>query len=356
MLVRLRKIIVEYFLRDSICRTACDEFEDQYQTIRNKKGYLISGLWFVFQIFCLIPSSLKDTIYWSSAMFKNYLKIAARNFIKNKLYSFINVFGLAIGITFSILVFLFVKNEYSFDRFHPRFEKIFRILNQSTNGNKSETGAFTPMRLAEDLTGLYPEVEEAIRISKTRTIVSSHQAAFREQLFFLEKNFFNVFAFPILQGNRTTPLADINSVVITKKVAEKYFGDENPIGKSLKVEFYNVTQDFKVTAVIDNKSSQSSLVFDLAVSFDFYKARYGGKFMMTNYNASGGETFVLLKHNVRSENFNKKLAQIGTHINLGLRQGRTRKFHLQPLKEIHFNGSQYFTLTKVSQPLYSYIL
>ena len=121
-------------------------------------------------------------------MFKKYLKTALRNIAKNKIISFINIFGLSIGITFSILVFLFVKNEYSFDKFHPQFENIYRVLNHSTDGDRQDIGAFTPMRLADDFKILYPEIESSLRISHTRTIVRSQQAAFSEQLFFIEQN------------------------------------------------------------------------------------------------------------------------------------------------------------------------
>jgi putative ABC transport system permease protein len=332
------------------------DLEEVYLAISKEKGLAKARLWYRFQVLRAMPACLENFFYWRKEMFKSYLKTTMRNLAKNKITSFINIFGLSIGITFAILVFLFVKNEYSFDRFHPRHKNIYRILNESTEGDTKEIGAFTPMRLAEDFKNLYPEIERVIRICNTRAIVRSHQSSFREQLFFLEKGFFKVFVLPILKGNRSTPLNDMHSIVITKKAAQKYFGEENPIGKLLNVTFYKMQQDFRVTAVIDNRSSQSSLVFDLAIPFEFYKSRYGGKFMMTNYNASGGETYILLKKDVDPKAFNKKLAQFGSHVNLGQRKGQTRKFFLQPLKEIHFNGAQYYTLTEVSAPIYSYIL
>ena len=172
--------------------------------------------------------------------------------------SFINIFGLSIGIAFSILVFLFVKNEYSFDRFHKDSNRIYRIMNESIYTNRYYLGTFTPMRLADDLYNLYPEIEKVVRIARTETVVRDNNHSFREEVFFIEKDFLSVFSFPILKGSRKNPIKDMHSIIISKEMAKKYFRDKNPIGKRLNVEFYWGKRDFLVTAVFEKKANISS--------------------------------------------------------------------------------------------------
>ncbi|MCP5107549.1 MAG: FtsX-like permease family protein [bacterium] len=289
-------------------------------------------------------------------MIFNYIKIAWRNILKHKTISMINIFSLSLGIAFAIVVFLFVKYEYSFDRFHRHSESIYRVMNKSTNPKGRRIGAYVPMRLADDLKELYPEIEHAVRVTNTSVIVKSDKDPFLETLGLVEENFFNVFSFPILKGNKNNPLEDIHNVVISKKMAGKYFPGKDPVGRQLEITSRGNKMVFLVSAVFDNRKNESSLVFDFLAPFTIYKERYKGKFMMTSYQANGGETYVQLGNKTSYPQFNRKLEGIDKHLSINTKKGKTIRYFLQPLKDIHMKHYNAYTLTVVSDPIYSYIL
>lgn len=345
------KILLEEEINEKL-----GDFEEVFKFTAEQKGVFKARLWYWLQIFKTIPACVENIIYWRCSMIKNYLKIALRNISKNKVISLINIFGLSIGIAFFILVFFFVKNEYSFDRFHENHKTIYRVLTEYKSANQHSVGAFTPMRLADDLKRLYPEIENNVRVCRTTVIVRDEKNSFREKVSYVGKDFFKVFSFPILKGNMSNPLGNIHSIVISKEMAQKYFKDREPIGRKLNLEFYDRKRDFYVTAVYDRKVNESSLVFDFLVPFDVYLERFKGKFMMTSYSAHGGETYIKLKENTNLQSFEKKLAAINKHIDLDLPEGRSVTYLLQPLTDIHLNNSFAHTLTVESDPIYSYIL
>lgn len=332
------------------------DLEEVFGYIAGERGIFEARLWYWIQVFKTIPACLENIIYWRKTMLKNYLIIALRNITKNKVISFINIFGLSIGIAFFILVFLFVKSEYSFDTFHHNHENIYRVNSESTNKNRHRIGSYTPMRLADDLKRLYPEIEKTIRMCRKTVIIRDSRSSFHETVHMVEKNFFNAFSFPILKGNQSNPLDDHHAIVLSKEMAQKYFKNRDPIGKKLNLEFYDKKRDFLVSAVYDRKAKESSFAFDFLVSFDVYKERFKGKFMMTSYGANGGETYVRLNTGTKIQDFNRKLAMIGNHINLDLPKGITVKYSLQPLADIHLDNKIAHTLAVVSNPVYSYIL
>ncbi|MCK4766495.1 MAG: ABC transporter permease [Candidatus Aminicenantes bacterium] len=344
------------FLLNEEINEKLGDFEEVFRYIAEGRGVFRARLWYWLQIFKTLPACLENIIYWRLIMIKSYLKIALRNITKSKAISFINIFGLSIGIAFFILVFLFVKNEYSHDRFHENHDSIYRVLSESKSAKNHRIGAYTPMRLADDLKRLYPEIEKTVRVSRTTPIIRNDGNSFRETVYYVGKEFFNVFSFPVLKGNMSNPLAEPHSIVISKEMAEKYFKNRDPVGKKLDIEFYDRKRDFYVSAVYDRKAGESSLVFDFLVPFDIYLERFNGKFMMTSYGANGGETYIKLNENTSRQDFNKKLSKIGSHINLDLPQGRSVKYLLQPLTDIHLDNSFSNTLAVVSSPVYSYIL
>jgi len=242
------------------------------------------------------------------------------------------------------------------DRFHQNHKTVYRILSEHKSTNRHRIGTFTPMRLADDLKRLYPEIENIVRVSRTTCIVRNDTSSFREKIYYVEKGFFNVFSFPILEGDMSNPLKNLHSIVISKEMAQKYFENQNPVGQKLNVGFYDRKRDFYVSAVYDKKANESSLVYDLLIPFDVYLERYKGKFMMTEYGASGGETYIKLNKNTKVQSFEKKLASMHQHINFGLPAGRSVNYLLQPLRDIHLNNRFSHTLTKESNPIYSYVL
>jgi putative ABC transport system permease protein len=181
-------------------------------------------------------------------MFKNYLKIAFRNLRRQKVYSFINITGLAIGMACSILILLWVRNELSYDRYHENADRIYRLCVDGQIGNVELLSPVCTPPTAPTLRREFPEVLNAARIYTTsdKQIALENKQFLAETVFFADNTILDIFTFPIIKGNPQTPLTVAYSVVLTKETAKKYFGEEDPIGKVIK---YDNNLDFTVTGV-----------------------------------------------------------------------------------------------------------
>ena len=207
-------------------------------------------------------------------MFENYLKTAVRNLLKHKLYSFINIVGLALGLASTILIFLWAHDELNYDSYHKNADKIYRI-NWDFNWNGNEgIGSGTPPPLAEAISREIPEVEEATRVrAVSKMVVRYGEHAFNEdKIFGADPNLFDFFTFEIISGNAETALSKPNSVVLTESIAQKYFGDEPALGKIItigeeKTDFRKKYDNvFEVTGVIKNPPRNSHFQFEMLTS------------------------------------------------------------------------------------------
>ena len=217
-------------------------------------------------------------------MFKNYLITAYRNIKRQKLHSFINISGLAIGMACVILILLWIQYENSFDRFHEFADTIYKVTTIYQEENKVVHSAHTAAPLALALVNKeYPEVLRTVRFSGgggEGDLVGYKNIQFRENLAYADSGFFHVFSFPLKSGNPSTALNERYSAVITEDIAEKYFGDEDPLGKQLQI--YN--RDFIVTGIIQNIPSNSRLQFDIIIPFhQFIRSMNWGVINYTTY-------------------------------------------------------------------------
>src|SRR4051812_17577284 len=192
-------------------------------------------------------------------MFENYLKVAWRNLMKNKVFSFINILGLTIGITVCMMIFLFIMNEFSFDKFHDKGKNIYRVM-RSYDASKQPapwlSGPYAPA-LLNDFPG---EIKKAVRIMPSNDLITFGNTSFNERKVYLaDSDFFSLFSFPLLKGNPSTVLKDPSSVVLTETTAKKYFGSvDNAIGKVLEMDKY---LHLKVTGIAKDVPSNSHLNF-----------------------------------------------------------------------------------------------
>jgi putative ABC transport system permease protein len=203
-------------------------------------------------------------------MLLNYFKIAFRNITKRWTFSFISIFGLVIGLTSSILILLWVNQEFSYDNFHENSENIYRVVTKLNQVESSMLLATTPAPVAPSLKEKYPEVESCARIYEVgRRLVNYNEKKFLESRFyFADPQFFDIFTFGPIDKYSYPLLPDLNSVVITHKMAQKYFGSENPVGKILNIDELG---DLKVSAVIENVPQNSHLKFDFIAPFELLR-------------------------------------------------------------------------------------
>lgn len=225
-------------------------------------------------------------------MFRNYLMTALRSFNRQRSYSFINLAGLAIGLICSIFILLWVIDETSYNTFHKDGSRIFQILeNQTYSEGKIFTFAATPGKLAGALKDEIPEVEYSARTSwGDRLLFRYEDKSIYEDGMYADPSLFNIFTFPIIDGDKTNPLPDNNSVVITERTAKKYFGDDNAIGKLFRI---NNEFDAKVTAVIRDIPENSSLQFDFLLNFDRTFTAPGNEWM-SDWDSNGVQAYVKL--------------------------------------------------------------
>lgn len=198
-------------------------------------------------------------------MLYNYLKIAVRNLRKYKGYMLINIVGLAVGIAVCLLIFQYVSHELSYDRYHEKSDRIYRITMKRTDTNYG----VTPSMISPTLQQLYPEVKSGVRIyhsgSYRPLTIRRGDRIFEERSFaYVDSSLFDIFSFQLLAGNPETALTRPNTVVISRDIARKYFGDESPVGKSLQVN----DREFEVTGVMDEIPANSHFRFDFFASMN----------------------------------------------------------------------------------------
>jgi predicted permease len=205
-------------------------------------------------------------------MLNNIFITALRSFWKQKGYTFINILGLTLGLACSLLILLWVQDERQIDQFHANSEQIYRVQrNAYYSGEQIFTWPAIPMPLAEALEQQFPEVIHAeLHSWENELLVTYGQEGFKEKGYFVGDAFLEVFSFPLVQGNPTTALSDLHAIVISETVAKKYFGDENPMGQTLRIDD---RKDFTVTGVFEDIPQTSSLQFDVLLPIEDFIQR-----------------------------------------------------------------------------------
>ncbi len=263
-------------------------------------------------------------------MFKNYIKTAFRNIKRYKGYSFINIAGLTVGMACFILIFLWVYDELNYDTFHTQSNRLFRIILKKADDPGDLGMPSTPYILPKILKEEYPEIVEVTRV-RTRAYPSAVRYSditfYEQRFFFTDPSFFSMFSYDLIAGNPKTALNNRNSVVVTKKAAQKYFGDEDPMGKILR---WNNTQDLEVTGVIEKVPYNSHLQFDFMASLQLYDSERLSSWWRES------DAYVQLQEGVSDEDVSLKIA-------CTIQRYQPEDFYtisLQPVREAHLNIMQ----------------
>ncbi|MDQ3291057.1 MAG: ABC transporter permease [Bacteroidota bacterium] len=270
-------------------------------------------------------------------MLKNYLKIAVRNLLRNRVFSIINISGLALGMTCSILIMLWVQDERSFNRFHTKIDRLYRVMEvQHYGGNEDFTIDATPGPLAANLPNDFPEIAQAVSILSGFNVLFTHEnQALKQEGTYASPDFFQIFSFEFTQGNPQTALVQPNSVAISESMAQKYFRSTNVVGKTIKV---NNKDTYQITGVFKDVPKNSSLQFEWVMPFkDFEKDNDWVK----EWGNNGPRTYVLLKSNANLANVNRKIE----HYLPTKQKDSTIDLFLQPVKDMYLHGN--FKTSKV---------
>jgi putative ABC transport system permease protein len=272
-------------------------------------------------------------------MLYNYLKIAFRNLLKQKFYTSINIAGLTLGITCCLLIFLFVQNELSYDHFHQKGNRIFRLLRVVQVNDELPQVPVSSGPFARALVTDFPDdIEATVRILAKSALISYGTKSFREdQLYLADSNFFQVFSFPLLKGNAKTALLEPNTLVISEEIAKKYFGSADPMGKLLAID---KDQTLKVTGVMANVPGNSHLKFNLVTSIQPLERQEWFNVWTTN----SVYTYVLMRHPEQAKMLEEKLPHfVQKYLGKDLAQfGIQLNLNLQPLFDIYLNNTTAF--------------
>jgi len=303
---KLAEFLLRRILPDRTWDTPTGDFEEFYNSLARESGIFKANLWYWSQVLRLIPAKIINSIYWSAQVFKNYMKVAIRNIVRFKGFSFINITGLAVGMACCILIFLWVEDEKSFDRFHEKGENLYIVATHIKYGNRTSTSSGTPPAIGPALKNEYPEIVNSARFCNGPHALyfAYEDKKFREEVEAVDPSFLRMFSFPLVLGNPETALDDPHSLVMSEEMATKYFGRDDPLGQTLRV---NNTYDFTVTGVVRNAPHNSILQFDYLVPIAFLEELWSFPELLDRWYDLSFTTFVELEDNVSPEVFSSKI-------------------------------------------------
>ena len=320
------------------------------------KGQKAARRWFWSQFIRSLPKLVINLIQGDISMLKNYLKIALRNFKRAKLYSFINIFGLAIGITCCILTLLYIQYELSYDKYHEHAEDIYRVIRARPDdlGPGATLLNGNPAPLAIELKNNFPEVISASRILKRSGLVM-HKGSFisERNFFFVDPDFLKTFTFPLISGNPERALKEPSSLLITQKMAIKYFGYKDPVGERINYILSGTNIDFEITGILKNIPKNSHFTFDFLASLNTYFSVFGESNFTWNMNPSHFPIYIRLDkyHDLKGLE-GKFTALLHKNRNKSLKED----IRLQPLRSIHLGGNINYEIETNTTFRYIYML
>jgi len=326
------------------------DYEELYKDLAQRRGLLIADLWYWIQIVAVIPSTIWNSTKWSVVMIQNYLKIALRNLNRHKIYSGINILGLTLGLTCALLIFLYVRYEFSYDTFHKNAEYIYRIvLHQDHFYRGRNQAVILPAAFGPTIRDRIPEVRRICRIDDSSGLFKTEDRSFYERgMGLVDPDFLVMFDFPLIQGDPKSVLNEPFSLILSEEMATKYFGDENPVGRTINIDDrYEVT----VKGIMRNMPENSYFDFDFLGSFSTLSILRGREEMQSwsNYNYL---TFLQLDEGIDVPSVEKKVQAIF--------EDRKASFmthcELQGLKDIHFHNKALFEIGTTSDIRSVYIL
>jgi putative ABC transport system permease protein len=278
-------------------------------------------------------------------MLKNYLKIAFRNLWRHRVFSTINVIGLTVGITAFFLIFQYVRFELSYDSFHSKAERIYRVVADIKTPTETINSSGPSWAIAPHIKDEFPEIEAAVRIDQASLLVRKDDIKFQEDnTQFADSAFFHVFDFRLLKGNPVTALSDPFSIILSETAAKKYFGKSNPLGQTVLLTDGNYTA--KVTGVMQDIPENSTIKADMLVSMSTLTKKFnpGLDDQWGNYS---NQTFLLLKPGTNPKGLQSKFAGF-----LEKRNGEEMKkfqmyptLSLEPLLDVYLRSTRDGTKT-----------
>lgn len=266
------------------------------------------------------------------------LQFTFRNFRNRKLFTFVNLTGLTVGIISASLILIYISYELSFDRFHKNAANIFRVYGSFTMGGKNQSWVQTPNPLGPFLQNKFPEIEKTVRVTRlNKGLISSDDRNFYEdRIVLVDSTIFEVFTLPLIAGSPDRVLKQPNSIVLSESTAEKYFGDIDPVGKNLR---FNRSIDLTVTGIMRDIQGNTHLQFDMMIPMTAATTFYGKDFLFNPMNTVTS-LYLLANKSTGFENLEKSVSQSTKEYDGGMDFGDNKMYHVEPITSIHLHSAK----------------
>ncbi len=350
---RLGRWILTQILPIQLKPTASADFEEIYGRILIESGVRKAKVWYWRSILVAFIPFLFTSIHWRYIMIKEYLKLTFRHIKRRKGIAIVNIGGLAVGLASCILVFYFIRDEVSYDRFHTHIDSIYEVKSRITLESGSEFFKETEGPVAPTLASEFLEVEAATRMAKVDIIVQAGEKIFRRKGLGVDASLLDVFSFPLVRGGSASALMNPDSVVLSAETAQLCFGLADPMGEVISVKIGDDTSNYIVSGIVEEIPANSSITFDLLLPIVSAK---GSEIERWNTGLDAA-CFVRLREDADPEAFEAKFqGTIDRHLN---KEGSSGSHYLYPFAEYHMGISDYAfssILEPRSAPSFSYIL
>jgi putative ABC transport system permease protein len=319
-----------------------------YGHISNTQGRRKANYWYLSQILASVLPYLRYSLLWRWIMLKNYFAIAVRNIKKQKVFSVIKILGLSIALAFCVWIYLFIKDEVSYDRFHQNADSIFSVIN--TDNYYPYTYRHIPNAVGPALKEYFPEIERSVRISGDHAVVKHGNICFREDCYLADRDFFEMFSFHLLQGDRSRVLESEDDIVLTRSTAVKYFPDNDALGKTLTLTFGQKKKDFSVTGIVDDPPPNSTITFGMLIRIENLGFSRGPE-ALQSWTWPRNNTYIQLKEGADpasidarfpafvSQYFDKVIEERKARGSWN-KKGETITFWLQNIKDIYLHSQE----------------
>jgi putative ABC transport system permease protein len=331
------------------------DIEEMYNVVLKEKGRFKAKLWLWIQILRTIPHAVYNWLYWGFVMFTNSYKVTVRNFRRQKLYSTINLLGLAVGMACCILILSYVHFEISYDRFHDKADRIYRLTMDGNLANQPFNLASSNGAIGPSLRDTLPEVEDVVRFRRRHrsSVVYRDKLFFEEGILWADASVFEVFSFPLVLGSPKEALQVPYRAVLTEETARKYFGSNDPMGKVLKIDNQ---VDYTITGIVKDVPENSHIDFDMLLSFKTLEVVYPERFTRWLGDFDNW-SYLLLQEGADPRDVEEKCLPL-----IDENMGRVIKliggkvvFNLQPLARIHLHSNLLGDVASRGDILYVYL-
>jgi putative ABC transport system permease protein len=306
------------------------DFDIEYAAIRRSRGPFTAFLWLVWNTLQVLCHYCIFISRWRTVMLRNYLKITFRNMRMHKVFSFINIVGLAVGMACMILMLLWIRYETNFDRFHANTDLIYRVANENRSRTPSTKMVVTPPPMAPALLQDFPEIAAAARLSRGggKKLFSYQDNHFFESFYAVDPAFMEIFTLDFIEGKTNVVFDNPYSMVISEEMAGKLFGNRNPMGRIVQ---FDQKTDFRITGVFRNIPKNSHLICDIFIPFETWGKLYEEPLHHWKYWSF--YTYILLEPNALPEGLEAKFPAFSEKYGIP-----EANLFLQPVKSIHLHS------------------